>query len=228
MRVRFGSFTFDSDARQLLRHGQDVHLSAKAFDVLQVLLAQRPKVVSKAELRDRIWPGTFVVDANLNVLVAEIRRALDDSPKTPGFVRTVHRVGYAFCGAVDDLTDPRPSVTEGGYHRWWLAWNEKVLPIVDGENVLGRDPRSAVWLDASGVSRRHACIRVNGDQVTIEDLGSRNGTFVGQARVGAPQRLEDGDVIGIGSIAVTFRIWSDDRAPQTEPVTASYRWRPQG
>ena len=63
-----------------------------------MLVEARPTVVSKADLHDRIWPGTFVVDANLSVLVGEIRRALADSAQTPRYIRTVHKVGYAFCG----------------------------------------------------------------------------------------------------------------------------------
>ena len=69
-----------------------------------------------------------------------------------------------------------------------LAPREVVLNSIpskfaEGENVIGRDPRSSVWVDASGVSRRHARILVSGDAVTLEDLGSKNGTFVGARAV---------------------------------------------
>ena len=79
MRTRFGAFTLDPATRQLLEDGRPIHLSPKAFDVLQVLIEARPTVVPKADLHDRIWPGTYVVDANLSVLIGEIRRALADS-----------------------------------------------------------------------------------------------------------------------------------------------------
>src|SRR2546425_647539 len=176
MKVGFADFTLDSDTRQLLRHNDEVCLSTKAFDVLHMLVERRPNVVSKAELHDRIWPRTFVVDANLNVLVAEIRGVLDDDPKTPRFIRTVHRVGYAFCGVAVDLSTPPADAV--AHSRCWLAWDTQTFPLVEGDNVVGRDPRSTGWLEASGVSRRHARIRGGSDRAVLEDLGRRNGTFL--------------------------------------------------
>ena len=82
MRVSFGRFTFDSDTRELLDEGHRLHVSPKAFDVLQVLLERRPKVVSKAELHDRVWAGAFVGDANVSVTVAEIRQALEQTRRS--------------------------------------------------------------------------------------------------------------------------------------------------
>src|SRR3954470_7123073 len=104
VRVRFADFTLDSSTRQLLHRARgEVRLSPKAFDLLAALVAQRPAVVDKADLHRRIWPDTHVVEANLNVLVAEIRRALDDSRQDARFIRTVHAVGYAFCAEAIDV-----------------------------------------------------------------------------------------------------------------------------
>ena len=103
MRIRFGPFTLDSETRQLVRDNNEIRLSPKAFDLLCTLVERRPRVVHKAELHDRIWPGTFVVDTNLNVLIGEIRRALSDTPQQSRYIRTVHRIGYAFCGDGDRL-----------------------------------------------------------------------------------------------------------------------------
>ena len=69
MRTRFGQFTVDSDTRQLLRDDADIHLSPKAFDLLWALIQERPRVIEKTELHARIWPDTYVSDANLNVLI---------------------------------------------------------------------------------------------------------------------------------------------------------------
>lgn len=223
MRLAFGQFTFDSGTRELREDGAAVHLSPKAFDLLQLLLGQRPEVVRKAEVQERIWPGTFVHEANLNVVVAEIRRVLGDDPKAPRFVRTVHRVGYAFCGtAVDTQASaaPREPVS---CCRCWLAWHDKTFPLVDGENIVGRDPRCAVWLDVSGVSRRHARISVTGDAVTLEDLGSSNGTFVRSRKLGSPYKLVDRDLIDVGSATMEFRMWSDERPPKTERLPGRSR-----
>jgi DNA-binding winged helix-turn-helix (wHTH) protein len=212
MRVAFGAFVFDSDTRELLEAGRRLHMSPKAFDLLKLLIERSPNVVSKTELQDRIWEGAFVGDANLSVTIAEIRQVLRDDAKSPAFVRTVHRVGYAFSGTAM----PLGQATKGTYHRCWLVWHDKTFTLNDGGNVIGRDPRCAVWLDASGVSRRHADIVVTPDEVSIADLESSNGTFVGGRKVTSPRRLADRDVIELGSTSVTFRIWSDDRSPKTE------------
>src|SRR5690349_5516064 len=103
MRSRFHHFTVDTDTRQLLRDGADVHLSTKAFDLLSLLLARRPNVVGKDEILRQIWPQSFVAEANLNVLAGEVRRALGDNAQNSRFVRTVHGVGYAFCGEATDV-----------------------------------------------------------------------------------------------------------------------------
>lgn len=215
MRVSFGRFVFDSDTRELLEEGRRLHVSPKAFDVLQVLLERRPKVVSKTELHDRVWAGAFVGDANLAVTVAEIRQALGDDPREGKLIRTVHRVGYAFCA---QATDEPARAVGAAFSRAWLRWTDKTFPLADGENIIGRDPRCAVWIDASGVSRRHAKITMTGDRAALEDLDSSNGTFLGSRRVTAETPLADGDVIELGSTAVTFRQWSDDQPQKTERI----------
>jgi DNA-binding winged helix-turn-helix (wHTH) protein len=215
MRVGFDRFTFDSETRELLEEGRRLHLSPKAFDVLQVLLEKRPRVVAKMELHDRVWSGAFIGDANLSVAIAELRRVLGDDSRDGRLIRTVHRVGYAFSGAASDL----PPVSSPVPPSWsWLSWNDKSLQLVEGENIVGRDPRCTVWIDASGVSRRHARIIVSGAQARIEDLGSSNGTFIRGTRITSSHPLADGDRIELGSTAVTFREWSDDRPPKTERI----------
>src|SRR6476620_6687881 len=104
MKTCFGPFTLNFETRQLSRDDSEVHLSTKAFDLLTMLIRDRPNVVSKVVLQQRLWPDTFVAEANLSNLVVEIRQALDDSSREPPYIRTVHRVGYAFCGQV---TAPR-------------------------------------------------------------------------------------------------------------------------
>jgi DNA-binding winged helix-turn-helix (wHTH) protein len=212
MRTRFDRFVLDSATRQLERDGRDVHVSPKAFDLLAILLAERPGVVGKDVLRDRLWSGTNVVDANLNNLVSEVRAALDDDPQQSRFVRTVHRVGYAFCGeaAVEDEATAGTTVC-------WLAWGGRTIAVTAGDMIVGRDPISGIWIDAPGVSRRHARMRVSAvdDAVTatIEDLGSTNGTFVDNARVTGPVALDEGQLIRMGDAMLTFRTRSKANAP---------------
>ena len=216
MKVSFADFTLDSATRQLLRGDKELHLSPKAFDLLEMLVARRPGVVDKLTLRDRLWPGTNVVDANLNNLASEIRSVLDDDAQQPKFLRTVHRVGYAFCGTAIEARAAegvRPGSDQGQTtHRVWLVWNDRTIVLGGESQILGRDPQCAIWIDAPGVSRRHARIRLTGAGspiATIEDLGSTNGTFVDDRPVREPVTLEDGHSIRLGEATLTFRAWSE-------------------
>jgi DNA-binding winged helix-turn-helix (wHTH) protein len=219
VRVQFAEFTLDRGTRQLLHHLRgEIRLSPKAFDLLAALIERRPRVLDKADLHGRIWPDTHVVDANLNVLIAEIRRALEDSPRDAKFIRTVHAIGYAFCAEAVDLTDRPASKTAPV--RFWLVWNERAIVLEEGDNTVGRDPECTVWLDASGVSRRHARIRtVRGDDaVLLQDLGSKNGTFVQNSPITGEVRLGDGAVIQIGSVQLKLRVWFEGKSPETERI----------
>lgn len=219
MSVSFGDFTFSADTRQLFRATLELHLSPKAFDLLRMLLEVRPKAVSKAELMERLWPATFVTDASLSVLVAEIRAALDDAPRNPKFVRTVQRYGYAFCGATVDRPASPPAGPSSEPSCWLVAGSTRTV-LGPGASVIGRDPRAEVWLDRPGVSRHHARIVIADDHVTIADLESKNGTFVRGERIASAARLQDGDELRLGPVAFTFRIWSptdttETRAPRS-------------
>src|SRR5262249_37393577 len=217
MKARFARFTVDSETRQLHEGGREIHLSPKAFDLLCTLMESRPNVVEKADLHARIWPDTYVVDANLNILIGEIRKAIGDSAQDPKFIRTVHGVGYAFCATAVNVQPSRAAVDP---LFCWVVWNGKTSQLSEGDNLIGRDPRSRVWLDAPGVSRRHATIRVDSGsrRVTLEDLGSTNGTFLRGARVDTEVALSDGDVIQVGAVDLTMRLWTTDMVPKTKRI----------
>ena len=201
---RFASFSLNAATRQLLCDGREVSLSPKSFQLLLLLVINRHRAMSKGELHQSLWPSTFVVDTNLASLVAEIRRVLEDDAAKPRFVRTIFRFGYRFVGQVeaDGLTHPltRPAA------RHWLIWDSGQTELADGINVIGRGADASVWIDAPGVSRCHARILVRDDDVTIEDLGSKNGVYVAGSAVTTPRRLADGDQIRLGSVVVTFRM----------------------
>ncbi len=223
MRARFGEFLIDSGTRQLQQGGRALHLSPKAFDVLEILVARRPNVVSKEILLAEVWPDRVVEEANLAIVVGEIRKALGDDSKSPGIVLTVSRRGYRFAA---DARDPDVAPAPAGkdaYPRWWLTWRDKTLPLRPGENIVGRHPASAVWLSGASVSRTHARITVGPSSVSIEDCGSRNGTFIDGQRLSGPHMLVDGATVLFGSEQASFRQWSDDAALGTEPVRATNR-----
>src|SRR5688572_21567000 len=93
---RFDDFVLDSDSHELLRSGQPLHLSPKAFRLLEALVSTRPRAWSKPALQDLLWPHTTVVEANLPNLVKEVRAVLGDDAERPRYLRTIHRFGYAF------------------------------------------------------------------------------------------------------------------------------------
>ena len=204
MTSRFGPFSLDSRTRQLLRDGREVTLSPKAFQLLLLLVENRSRALSRQELHEQLWPSTFVLETNLAGLVAEIRRALEETAEKPSFVRTMHRFGYRFIGAVDDADKSLESGKPVA--KYWLVWETKQVPLTEGDNIVGRGADASVWIDAPGVSRHHARIVVRQGEATLEDLGSKNGTYIGVDRVTIPRLLTDGDQVRLGSVVITFRI----------------------
>ena len=219
MQVRFGPFVLDSESRELLRDGHPVALSPKAFDLLSILVASRPKAISKGELQERLWPATFVVEKNLANLVSEIRDAIGDDPSNPRFIRTVPRFGYAFRETVHRTETGRPEGRGGVSFR--ITWVSGRVTLDEGEHVIGRDPNVEIYLDAPGVSRRHALIKIAAARATIEDLGSKNGTFVGDQRVDGSRSIGDGDVITVGSVKLTVRALQTPNSTETERMEGS-------
>ena len=212
--VRFGAFVLDVETRELIRGGHCVALSPKAFDLLRILVAERPKAISKSDLQERLWPATFVVEKNLPNLVSEIRDAIGDDPSNPRFIRTVHRFGYAFRETVTHASGRPASRGEVSFR---VKWVNGRITLDEGEHVLGRDPDVEIFLNAPGVSRRHALIKISAGRATIEDLGSKNGTFVGNQRVDGSTSLGDGDIIGVGSVKLTLRVLQTPTSTETEP-----------
>ena len=217
MRIRFGPFTVDLDTRQLTKDRREVHLEPKAFALLEALVTERPKALSKTALHQQIWPETFVAEGNLASLVAEIRAALGDQARSPRFVRTVHGFGYAFCAEATTSTGPRQAQATPTS---WLEWGQRRFPLAEADHVIGRDPDVEIRLDAATVSRRHARLVVTADGALLEDCGSKNGTFRGGSRVTEPVHLSDGDAIHIGSVLVTYHVRTAPMSTETQTQPA--------
>lgn len=213
VRARAGDWVFDGPARRLTRGGKLVAITPKAFDLLGTLLEARPRALSRAELGERLWPGTFVSAASLAQLVTEVRKALGDAARAPRYVRTVQRFGYAFCGEA--------SAEEEGsaLSSWLVAWGDREVGLPEGESLIGRGPDVRVRVNAVEVSRHHARLRVGGARLTIEDLGSKNGTFVEGRKIDAPTALRAGNQVVIGPAVLTFSLSSGATATRSvEPA----------
>jgi len=212
MRLRFAEWTFDPETRQILGAAGPVHISPKAFDLLAALLRARPRALSKAEIHDRLWPDTAVAATNLPALVNEVRQALGDDARTPRYIRTVQRHGYAFCGEAAE--EGRGRAERGFSCR--LLYDRREVALGPGEHILGRSHEAAVFIDSRAVSRHHARITVHEDGAALEDLGSKNGTSLGGLLLTKATPLSDGDEIALGSVRLTFRILREGSS--TEPA----------
>lgn len=210
MTYRFGRFSLNSDTRQLLADEGEVHLSPKAFALLLLLLEQRSRAVSKAELQDRLWPSTFIGETNLATLVAEVRRALDDSAHDSAYVRTVHRFGYRFVATLAEAPG-----TPGRGARMYVRTADQQFTLQEGSTVIGRGADAAIRIDSGGVSRHHARITVSQGEARVEDLGSKNGTFLRGVRIEHAQLLADGDEIRVGPVIVAFKVAAATQATET-------------
>jgi len=213
VRLRFGDCVLDADARDLRRGGVSRELSPKGFQFLGLLLEARPRALTKQEIHRRLWPDTFVSDSSLARLTSEVRLAIGDDAKHPRLVRTLHRHGYAFSGTV--AVDPAEEEPRLASCR--LLWGERQISLREGENVLGRGGEAAIRIDLGRVSRRHARIVVHGGRAILEDLGSKNGTFLRGERLLAAAELADGDEIGVGRALLLVRV--ADGAATTETGT---------
>ena len=212
MAFEFGECVLDPAARRLTRNGAEVPLTLKAFDVLVLLITNRPRAVSKAEMLDRVWPNTFVSDASLARTINEIRKAIGENGPFGSAIRTVHAFGYAFAAEVRVHGHPGadPSLPIG-----WLRHGREEFAIFTGGAVLGRAPEVDIRLDSPRVSRHHARLSLGTAGIIIEDLGSRNGTFVNDSRIEGPTPLESGATVRIGGFRLVLRI-ADALLSETE------------
>lgn len=212
MRLRFADCVFDSETREVVREGRVVALSPKAFQLLHALIRERPRAISKAQLQQIVWPDIFVSEANLANLVADLRAAIGDHARQPHIIRTVPRFGYAFHGHAEPFEGAR---ARGAPVVFKLVQGSREIALVEGQNVIGRDETAVAWIDVHSVSRRHATITVAGETAMIEDLGSKNGTFVGGRRVSGQVLLRDGDVVRLGTAEVVLRCFRQALSTET-------------
>jgi DNA-binding winged helix-turn-helix (wHTH) protein len=205
MRFRFGEFVLDSDRHQLFCGSEPVHLKPKAYQLLEYLVVQRPKVVSQQELDDHLWPDSHVAPGSIHALIHEIREALAD--QNHELIRTAYGSGFSFSAEISGSKAPS---------HWQVVIGDREFDLMEGENLVGRDWDARVRIDSPSVSRRHARILVRAERVTIVDLKSKNGTHVRGKRIHSSTEVADGDDILFGSIRAAVR--NIAASPSTETV----------
>jgi DNA-binding winged helix-turn-helix (wHTH) protein len=223
VRLQFDDLTFDLETRQIWVRGNEARLSPKAFELLALLIERRPRAVSKADIRAHLWPGTFVSDSSLPSLVSEIRDAIGDHRREPGLVRTLHGFGYAF--QADATRDTKGGSAPIGPHARLVSATGEIA-LADGENILGREGDGILVVKSTTVSRRHARITIGANDAVVEDLGSKNGTYVNDRPVTAPTRVADGDQVRLGSLLFTFRFAPPSASTETQSVPSGTPLRP--
>ena len=117
----FGPFRLDQTEHQLLRNGERVPLTPKAFSTLLVLVSRRGRILGKDELMREVWPDTFVEEGGLARNISVLRKALDDTSDASRYIETIPKIGYRFVADV-----------------------KEVVPEANGEFVLERYAKTSV------------------------------------------------------------------------------------
>jgi len=193
----FGPFRLLPHVRRLERDGVMIALTPKAFDLLLALVMHRERALSKDEIMSLVWPGSIVEESNLAQQVLLLRRALgaDDC------IATIPRFGYRFAVTVVEEQSRGASPAISSH---CLIWDGREFLLHEGLTVIGRAEDADVQIPVPSLSRRHARVLARGLEATIEDLGSRHGSWRGTLPVKAPTLLVSGDSIRLGTATLVY------------------------
>jgi pSer/pThr/pTyr-binding forkhead associated (FHA) protein len=122
----------------------------------------------------------------------------------------VHGIGYAFQAGPGDAGGAGNEAPAG-----WLIGAGRRVAVFTGENVIGREGDGVIAVSSPTVSRRHARLTIDDRGATLEDLRSKNGTFINDQPLASPVPVSDGDIVRIGSIVLTFRLARPASSTQT-------------
>lgn len=208
MAYRFGSFHYDAVSHGLLRDGVEIPLTHKSRELLLLFLHNPGRLLTREEVTEKVWPDVAVTDDAVRFQVAELRKAFGE--KGDAFIKTIRREGYRWETPVKAAADRpvRPAPGDGSARprpRHRLVLETREIQLIEGENVVGRDPDAALWIDHSSVSRKHARITIAAGKATLEDLDSKNGTFLNGKKIERRMPLTDGDELRIGPETMVLR-----------------------
>jgi len=210
-----GDWLVEPTLDRISRDGTILQLRPRAMDVLVCLALEAGRLAAKRHLIDAVWRTEFVSDHALTQVIAEIRAALGDDARNPTYIENIPRKGYRLVATVTPVEALARPVREVALPLR-LRGEGTDFPLTQGTNVIGRTADAAVCIDRTEVSRCHARVVVNGTTATVEDLGSKNGTFLNGQRLNQPTALNDGDEIWIGRSVARFRYLIDGEPTQTE------------
>lgn len=173
------------------------------------------QLASKRDLLDAVWEQEFVSEHALTQVIAELREALGDDARSPVYIENIPRRGYRLVAEVVPIDEPGapPATTASPFKLHGL---ERSYPLAHGVNVIGRTEDATVRIDRTEVSRCHARIVVEGTTATLEDLGSKNGTYLNGRRLDGAATLSNGDEIGIGRGIERLRFLIEGETTRTE------------
>jgi DNA-binding winged helix-turn-helix (wHTH) protein/predicted ATPase len=187
-------FCVDLANECLWRGSQAIKLRPKAFAVLDYLLGRAGQLVTKEELLDAVWPGTFVGEAVLKVTIRQLREALDDDSKSPRFIETAHRRGYRFIGRIAECGQILARDEEIGNHK--DISGSPLRAAFSPLGVVGRDKalsRMRTWLEKMLGGERQI-VFVTGEagigKTALVDTFARNIASDPSIRIGRGQCLE--------------------------------------
>jgi DNA-binding winged helix-turn-helix (wHTH) protein len=203
----------EPELNRVSRDGTTVRLEPRVMDVLKYLVERAGAVVPRHELVQAVWSTEFVAANTLTHAIFEIRRALGDDPRDPIYVETIPKRGYRVIARITGSVDWR---RETGRCRYWAVVDGRSIPLSPGEHVIGRVADANIRIDVPGVSRRHARLRVSGEAVFVEDLGSKNGTYVDGRRVEGATAVRDGSIVRIGRRGSWLRVCGRDEDTLTD------------
>ena len=208
MAYRFGPFLYDSVRHALVRDGDEIPLTHKSRELLLLFLHNPGRLLKREEITEKVWPDVAVTDDALRFQVGELRKALGVKGET--YIQTIRGEGYRWEAPVKAAADRplRPAEVSGSPRpvpRFRLVLDSREIQLLEGENVVGRDPDAALWIDHSSVSRKHARIMISQGKATLEDLDSKNGTHCNGKKIARRTPLSDGDEIRVGPETMVFR-----------------------
>ncbi len=210
-----GEWLVQPSLNRLTRGEVRVQLELKAMEVLVCLAVHGDRLVSRRELVDAVWRTEFIADNTLTHAIGELRKALGDDPRAPRYIETIPKRGYRLVAEVR-RAPPAPELPREAECACVVVFGGRCVPLADGEHLIGRAADAAIRVDSKRVSRYHARIAVSWGHAMLEDLCSKNGTFLGDRRVETPVELESGDRITVGPAELVFRVVGLAGSTETE------------